>query len=1012
MVSNSVVSRFSLLVRGVVARGGLSGLVLIVAIGGVAAAAMGPMFYGAAEHSILAEAAHGAPTVAQGVEVSAQQQLSILPALTRAVRQARRGTPAADLLARMVRGQEISFAPAPGQTSVLAWRQGLCRHLVMSRGRCPRASGELAVSAALARLDGLAVGDRLPSLKGHVVGVYEPVQPTGPYWFNRGYFPQETPQLAGASLDAVFTVPATFAGMPAHTQGTSVVDLLLDVDGVSPARVGDLRATVERMSRVLMSRYNVSATTGISAMLDRAAASSRALAVPVVVITAQMLALVWLLLFLTISDAVDARGGEVALAKLRGLNRRRTLWVGIAEPVTVLLAALPLGLAVGFAVTWALSHQVLRAGTPVGFGWMSVAAAVLAISGGVAAAALAARRTLTRPVLEQWRRGSSQLSHRGWVLEAGLLVATVAGLVELFATGTVGSGSADVLALLVPGLLGLGVAVLAARVMPWACGAVVPLTRRHGGLGGFLAVRQVARRPAAMRTLMLVTASFALATFAVSAWAVDQRNVHDVAATRVGAAAVLDVVPKPGQDLSATVDRIDPTGHSAMAVESYTDFGAQGRRTIAVQASRLARVAYWRHDFSAVPLATLAKRLAPPAPDPVSIDGDRIRIRLSGVRLAQPLALWLQLKVPDAGAPTPVELGGLTAGTRTVQAPLPPCPCVLRDLLVTSSSGQVSAASGRLTVTEIDVHTPAGWTRVPAGLTDPGRWAFAGKAALQDATSTTATPRGLRLRFDAPVGTDLTWTSYAWPHPLPALATAGVAAHPGKPVTVAGLDGSRLRVRPIAIAPVPGAPDGGVILDRKYALRAAFDTSYSATHQVWLAPDAVKSFPTRLRQAGVKVLATRTVAATQRDLLHQGPSLAILLFLLDAAAAALLAAAGAVTALQASSRRRRYEFAALHASGARRRTLAGGLLLEQGLVLGAAAVAGLGAGLLAVLLAMPAVPQFVTPPGQPDLLYRPDWLLVTVPVGATLAAVTLASLAGVAVLVARLRPQQLREGEP
>jgi len=60
-----------------------------------------------------------------------------------------------------------------------------------------------------------------------------------------------------------------------------------------------------------------------------------------------------------------------------------------------------------------------------------------------------------------------------------------------------------------------------------------------------------------MRTLTVLAASFALACFSISAWSVTRSNIADVAATNIGAAAVLDVVPPAGKDLSTIVDRLD-----------------------------------------------------------------------------------------------------------------------------------------------------------------------------------------------------------------------------------------------------------------------------------------------------------------------------------------------------------------------------------------------------------------------------------------------------------------------
>ena len=92
-----------------------------------------------------------------------------------------------------------------------------------------------------------------------------------------------------------------------------------------------------------------------------------------VLITAQLLLLAWLLLFLIVADAAEARGPEVALAKMRGRGRWRTLTFSLAEPVLLLAVALPAGVLAGWAITTGLGHILFRPGTPVGLpgrpGW-------------------------------------------------------------------------------------------------------------------------------------------------------------------------------------------------------------------------------------------------------------------------------------------------------------------------------------------------------------------------------------------------------------------------------------------------------------------------------------------------------------------------------------------------------------------------------------------------------------------------------------------------------------------
>jgi hypothetical protein len=51
-----------------------------------------------------------------------------------------------------------------------------------------------------------------------------------------------------------------------------------------------------------------------------------------------------LVLFQIISDAIEARGNEIAMAKLRGLSPGSTIRFGLGEPVVLLAAAVPIGI--------------------------------------------------------------------------------------------------------------------------------------------------------------------------------------------------------------------------------------------------------------------------------------------------------------------------------------------------------------------------------------------------------------------------------------------------------------------------------------------------------------------------------------------------------------------------------------------------------------------------------------------------------------------------------------------
>ena len=120
-----------------------------------------------------------------------------------------------------------------------------------------------------------------------------------------------------------------------------------------------------------------------------------------------------------------------------------------------------------------------------------------------------------------------------------------------------------------PGLLGLAVAVAASRLLPLGCRALYGTASRHGLLAAYLALRHVARRSGGVRTTIVLATAFSLAAFAFAAWSVGQRNYRLVAEAEIGAPEVLTVRLPAGQNLGTIVDRIDPSGRLATAVDTY-----------------------------------------------------------------------------------------------------------------------------------------------------------------------------------------------------------------------------------------------------------------------------------------------------------------------------------------------------------------------------------------------------------------------------------------------------------
>ena len=1026
-------SRLVAALRGLAHRRGSTLLILAVALVASAAAATGPIYYSAAKTSILHDSLHGGSVLGRGFEATTTGALSGLAATLRGEVDGQLSATLGPASARRLFAPPTADLEGTGvwstaQASVpVVWRAGACAHLQI-RGSCPTAASQVIASQPMARLYSLRVGQRLnvsgwPQLT--VTGFYRIPDVSRDYWFSRGpaYFPMElgpasdNPRAAlnASSLDALLTSYATMAAISPTAQGTAVLDYPLITDHV---RAGDVPALQSALDSVVngtqLQLDQVTVASQIPGTFATIEASWRTVLVPIWLITAQLISVSWLLLYLSVTDAVEARGPEIALAKLRGRGRWRTLVFGLSEPVILLIVALPLGVLLSLAATTALGSLLLRPGTAVSIsltGWLAAAAAT---AGGLIAVIIAARKTLRRPVVEQWRRAGRRATDRGWVVDAILLTGAAGGLLELAINGEISSTRHSVLSLLVPGLLGLAVAVVASRLLPLACRAAFRRTGKRGGVSTYLAVRHIARRPGGIRTTIVLATAFALAAFAVTAWSVNRDNNHLVAYTGAGAPTVLTVTTPPGRDLGAIVDRADPGGDSAAVVDKFVSLtsGSAGTVMLAVDPQRFAHVAFWGSGFSAEPLRALAAKLDPPAPAPVTLTGSAMRVTVRVGSLSQP---GEQLYANVSVGASPVSLGTLpTRGTVTLTGSLLGCPCVLQGFYLQPSAQNIRLAtpvSGSVTFAGLADHGGAGRSPARPGLfTTTAAWKTGDSFSPPDVLRASA--EGLGWTFDTASAARAapTLISVNRPYPLPVLAPATMIGGRGSLFEGVGLDGSPLPVRVITpVAAVPGAPANGFIADRQYAELAADQNFPQAEQQVWLAAGGQSLIEPRLIAAGVRVTSVTSAAAAAALLGRQGPALASVLFLADAAAAALLAVGAAVLGLYLSARRRRYEYAALAASGVSRRALRRAVLIELAVVLGFGTAVGMATGLAAAAMVLRSLPEFITNPAAPPLSYAPAIGTLTALLGTAVAVLILVAATLSVTIIRGVRLEQLRE---
>ena len=216
-------------------------------------------------------------------------------------------------------------------------------------------------------------------------------------------------------------------------------------------------------------------------LLDRAAATEHTTTTVVWVIEVQLVLLALFTLYFASTRTAAERESDVQLAELRGYRPRSLLAVAMAEPMAVIVVAVPLGLAAAWVVaSLSASHFFLP-----GIGASMTTPAVVS---GLATAAVAgvsmvfgARRLVSAAESGQGveaRTVGERSSIGRVIIDAAISAVALIAFIELVVVGrspTAGS-SVNPLAAFAPGLLALGVGVLGARLLPAALRPTFPLT--------------------------------------------------------------------------------------------------------------------------------------------------------------------------------------------------------------------------------------------------------------------------------------------------------------------------------------------------------------------------------------------------------------------------------------------------------------------------------------------------------------------------------------------------------
>jgi len=1013
-------------------RRGASIAVLAVALTAMLTAVVGPMYAGAAAESTLRQVLSEAPVNDSGLHVQADADVTVDP------------------VPPILRVLPAGFSPAyptaiptlrvptrvqgPGNVSAvvsgIVWRPGACGHVRFVAGHCPTGPGDVMVSdrtavptwalrlGAKMTVNGL-LQDRVESFSGgvpvaepgilRVVGVYTPLDVDDPFWFGHDYFDAHLGAGDGPdTVDDMFVDRSAMNEASAGTQGLVWVDYPLRPGAVTLASVPSLRRAVAAAQRTFPLTQQPTMTTRIGTVLDRAHEARSGLDGGTALVTVQLLLLAWLVLFEVVSASTESRGPEIAIAKLRGLKPWDAALFGVGEPVALVLAAAPLGIAGGYLATRGLAAAVLLPGVPIHVGLGTWLAAAGALAGGLAATILATRRTLARPILEQWRRAEEHVSRGRHALVVDGIVAAlaIAGLVALSAK--TGARSPSTFSLVGPALLVLATALVGVRLLPVAGRAAADLSRGTRHLGLFVAIRQVARRATEHRFAVLLAVASGVAVFSVAANDVVRHNETRRAEAEVGADAVVNVQPRVGVDVLDAVAKADPRGAWAMAANEWTPLGGSVGVTIeAVDSTRLARVT----NTSAADLRHYLPALTAHTAHSIRFTGDALRITTTATGRFDRPSLDVTV-IDDRGATAVVRGPAMQTGQQSLVVPVR-CGggCRIVGLDLDRNVVDLQTMTGTWTVSRIESRSGSTWTPLDAQLTVPHAWR-AGRHQTSGRDDVLANSDGVTDTFTADFGG---WPSIELadlPRPLPVLLTTDATATTTTDPFVADPLGRQValqRVATVSRLPRLLASGGWADLAAARDELPAFDRQ--GRWQVWLGKDAPKDALSRLRAAGLVPGRPDTVAKHVQALRQQGPALALQLFLFASFACSALALAAAALALAAAGRRRSFEMAALLAVGVRRGSLLRACVVEQILLLGTGVVLGVVPGLIGAGIALPAVPEFADTSPIP-VLYSPSTVVVAGFAAALAIVVGAVAVVGGAALLRAAVPSRLREAAP
>lgn len=494
-------------------------------------------------------------------------------------------------------------------------------------------------------------------------------------------------------------------------------------------------------------------------------------------------------------------------------------------------------------------------------------------------------------------------------------------------------------------------------------------------------------------TIAIAVVTFGAGTFdAAGAWRAS------VAATQAPASTVWSS-ELPMSEAVALTHRLDPDGRWLMATGTWN---AQDGVYVVADAPRLSAASVW--DPSWTPghgvddVVGLITRPSPPA-----LTGTRLRLGLTVPRAAEEVTVEMRLRT--AGGDTFNAYVGPFPPGETTSTERVPCEdgCTIEGLALAGPAGLPTELTGDYVIGPLEVDG-----RDASEVLTGGDWHLVGEGITQAAQDVRVEGPGLVVTAAGTGKAGLT-SGAGGLRPVVAGREAvdrlGRVAAGAATSTVGGPPPSEAV---LVAESVPFLGPEGVLID--YAVLTTNRTVYEEEFEVRVlaAADTPERVSTELARQGLTV--ERLFAQERERLDSTAYALALRLYLVAAVLVLLMAVAGLVVTTAIQLPGRRMDAAALSVVGVRRRSVLLAVGVEQVVVLGAAAVAGLLAGAAAQLIVLGRITLGqVEEASWPRVVARVDPALLSVT--ALVVAVLLGTVALLSawVTVRRARGASLRE---